>query len=129
MEPKQENGGTAYGPGGWRSRRREAVRPEIRRAVALVARDGEREDGPAPGGDAKLLAHYVGPLLGRFSATADRRGRWWYKIGWRVAGDPVYIAVSYDTPTSAFAALVDLCELLEEIARGLRKPSPDVYRG
>lgn len=121
--------GATYEQGGWRSRARQRSRPEVVAAVALAARGGKREDGPAPAGDANLLKAYVAPLRGRYSANEDAQGRWWHKVGWSTPTGRVYLASSYDAPVTCFAALADLCEMIEECKRGLRKPSPDKYPG
>lgn len=118
---------TNYGPGGWRSRKRQASRPDVVRAVQMAARGGKGEDAPVVAGDAALLAHYVAPLGGSFKANYGKDGRWWYKIAWKAAGNPVYLASSYDASVTCYGALVDLCEQLEEVKRGLRKPSPDRF--
>lgn len=129
MSGEAQEKGATYGSGGWRSRRRETSRGDVRDAVALAARGGLRVDGPAPAGCAKLLAAYLAPLQGRFSANPDAQGRWWYKFAWKTPTGRVYIAASYDESVVLFAAIADLCEQVEEIKRGLRKPSPDKYPG
>ena len=129
MSSEAQGKGVPYGPGGWRSRARQASRPDVVRAVQMAARGGEREDGPVLAGDAKLLAHYVAPLVGSVKSNPAKDGRWWYKLAWGTPTGRVYLAASYDAPVSFYAALVDLCEQLEECHRGLRKPSPDRYTG
>jgi hypothetical protein len=129
MSSEAQEKGAPYGPGGWRSRARVQSRPDVVRAVQMAARGGERADGPAPAGDAKLLEAYVVPLSGSVKANPDKKGRWWYKLAWATPTGRVYLASSYDGPVTFYAALVDLCEQLEECHRGLRKPSPDRYTG
>lgn len=129
MSSEAQEKGVTYGPGGWRSRARTKSRPDVTAAVARAARGGDREDGPAPAGDAKLLEAYVAPLRGRLSINQDAKGRWWFKLGWSTPTGRVYLAASYDAAVTAFCGLVDLCEQLEEVKRGLRKPSPDRWPG
>lgn len=129
MDGEAQGKDTAYGPGGWRSRARVKSRPSVTSAVARAARDGVREDGAAPAGDAKLLEAYVAQVHGRVSINPDAKGRWWYKLGWSTPTGRVYLACSYDGAVPLFAALADLCEQLEEVKLGLRKPSPDRYTG
>lgn len=122
-----ESGGT-YGPGGWRSRARQKSRPEVCLAVALAARRGLRADGPAPAASGHLLEAYVEPLRGSYAANYGKDGRWWHKVAWWTPTGPVYLAVSYETCVETSVALFDLCEQIEEVKRGLRKPSPDKRR-
>lgn len=94
----------------------------------MAARGGKDLDAPVVAGDATLMAHYLGPIGGSVKVNPGRDGRWWYKLAWKAAGNPVYLAASYDAPVSLYAALVDLCEQYEEVLRGLRKPSPDRWQ-
>lgn len=121
--------GATYESGGWRSVRREQARPEVRRAVQLAARGGTREDGPAPAGTDNLLERYCYSKGGSFKVNPSAADTLWLKIAWRVKDSPVYIVVRAQRGASLYAALVDLCEQMEEVERGLRQPSPDRWRG
>lgn len=121
--------GATYGPGGWRSVRREQARPEVKRAVQLAAREGKREDGPAPAGTDNLLERYIYSKGGSYKVNPSGSDVLWHKFAWRVLGEPVYIVVRAARGQSTYSALVELCEQMEEVERGLRKPSPDRWNG
>lgn len=120
---------TTYGPGGWRSRKRVEVRADVRRAVQVAARGGEREDGPAPSGESLLLERYIFSKGGSFKANPGKNGGVWYKASWAAGEQRVYVLVWGERNTSLYAALVDLCEVLQEVEWGLRKASPDRWGG
>lgn len=121
--------GTTYDAGGWRSQRREKARPEVRLAVQLAAREGRSADGPAPSGETCLLERYIWSKGGSYKVNPSGADVLWHKFAWRVGTEPVYIVVRQRRGTSLYAALVDLCEQMEEVERGLRKPSPDRWHG
>lgn len=121
--------GSTYGPGGWRSVRREQARPEVRRAVQSAARAGKSEDGPAPAGVENLLERYCWSKGGSYKVNPSGSDVLWHKFAWKVDGAPVYIVVRAQRGQSVYSALVDLCEQMEEVERGLRKPSPDRWTG
>ena len=121
--------GATYGPGGWRSRRREERRPDVVAAVQAVAKRNVERLDPHPNWLGELLERYIYSKGGTFKINTSGPDTVWLKFGWRTAAGPVYIVVRADRHQNTYSALLDLCEQMEEVERGLRRPSPDAWHG
>lgn len=113
----------------WYSRKVEEAHAEAARSVRSVGYVRTHAGGTVVDYDA-LVGVYFEESCYQLRISPGRDGEAWYKC--RIPADDgryYYLLVHKGKHESHSAALVNLCEKIEEMWRGQLDPSPDIWKG
>lgn len=117
------------GAGDWKWKRRDEVHSTARRMVDEVATTEEGMDAPQPPNPDRLLRHFIYGRGWKLRLTPGDAGEVWFKVYWKVGGEPLYLACCAPVGSTFFSGLRALCQVIAEVDLGFRRPSPDRWQG
>lgn len=112
----------------WSWRRRTEVHKEARDQVDFVARYDEATDKLGLPLVTRLYESYFLHHDRKLTVTPGKHGAAWWKAGWENEAGKWYVLVWEAPGHTVESAIRDLCEVIEEVRLGFRKPSRDVYK-